>query len=142
MSWIELTDSKFRGLDLTQLKVDQAYLNVSNQQSLKYYLYSLSEECVKCPFRMLKTIRPGNDTIVKLNTAKDFELRLFKIDHGPYVDPNIVTGDLLWSGAPTVGEFGVYDLIIKKTGPAVFQVAKEPVNTIPCKSNNLIHKKQ
>jgi len=132
MSWIEWTDNKFRGLDLTQLKVDQAYLNISNQQSKKYFLYSLSEECVKCPFRFLKAIRPENDTLVKLNTDKGFELRLFGKDHGQYVDPKLINHDLFWSDQPDFGEFGVYDLIIKKAGPTILETAKEPVNTLTC----------
>lgn len=133
MSWIEWTTvDNFRGLDLTQLKVDQAYLNVSNQQSTKYFLYSLSEDCIKCPFRLIKAIRAENDTIVKVNTAREVEWRLFHKDHGPFVDPKLVNEDLFWSGVPNVGEFGVYDLIIKKTGPAVFETAKEPVMTLPC----------
>ncbi|XP_070501262.1 heparan-alpha-glucosaminide N-acetyltransferase [Chironomus tepperi] len=130
MSWIEWTDNKFRGLDLTQLKVDQAYLNISNQQSKKYFLYSLSEQCIKCPFRFLKAIRPENDTLVKLNVDKGFELRLFWKDHGQYVDPKLVNDDLFWSDQPDFGEFGVYDLLIKKTGPAMLETAKEPVNTL------------
>ena len=136
MSWIEWTDNKFRGLDLTQLKVDQAYLNISNQQrDKKYWLYSLSEECVKCPYRFLKLIRPHNDTLLKLKTDRGFELRLFKENHGPYVDPKIVNDDLFWSDKPDFGEFGVYDLIIKSSAlpVPVLQTAKEPVNTILCK---------
>lgn len=133
MSWIEWTDQKFRGLDLTQLKVDQAYLNISNHQAQKYFLYSLSEECVKCPFRFIKAIRPQNDTLVKLNTDRGFELRLFGKDHGPYIEPKFVNQDLVWSGKPDLGEFGVYDLIIKNTGATMFDTAKEPVNTLTCK---------
>lgn len=133
MSWIEWSDSKFRNLDLTQLKVDHAYLNISNQRKERYFLYSLSEECIKCPYRFVKKIGAENDTLLKLNIARSFELRLFKKDHGPYVDPNFVNDDLYWSDEPDMGEFGVYDLIIKKSGPTVFETAKEPVNTISCR---------
>ena len=132
MTWFEFTEDKFRNLDLTQLKVDQAYLNISNEQSVKYFLYTLAEDCIKCPYRMVKAIRAGNDTIIKLNTARSIELRLFQKDHGPYVDPSLKNEDLFWSGSPNLGEFGVYDLIIKKTGAAEFVTAKEPVNTISC----------
>lgn len=137
MSWIEWSDRSFRGLDLTKLKVDEAYLNVSNANNVKYFLYSLSEECVKCPFRKIKNISSEKDTILKINTAREFELRLFQKDHGDFVNPDVVTDGLLWSGQPTMGEFGVYDLIVTKSSYPAIQVAKYPVSTFSCESLNL-----
>jgi heparan-alpha-glucosaminide N-acetyltransferase len=133
MSWIEWTDNFFRGLDLTELNVDQAYLNVSNARNAPFYLYSLSEECVKCPFRKVEKISALKNTIVKLSSARNLELRLFSKDHGQYVHSNVVKDGLLWSHQPYIGEFGVYDLIIKESNATDFEVAKDPVSTFSCK---------
>lgn len=135
MSWTEWTDSSFRGLNLKKLKVDQAYFNVSNNFNKPFYLYTLSDECVKCPFRKLKDILPNKDTIIKLDVSRSFELRLFdKKDLGPYVFPNETSDGLRWSMKPDMGEFGVYDLkIMNSTGVMKYDVAKDPVNVQTCK---------
>lgn len=134
MSWTEWTDTAFRGLNLKDLKVDQAFFNVSNGLSKKFYLYALSEECVKCPFRKLKAIGPHKDTVIKLDVARSFELRLFEKDLGDYAFPNETSDGLRWSMQPDMGEFGVYDLKIMAESQVVkFEVAKEPVNVQSCK---------
>lgn len=132
MSWTEWTDTSFRGLDLKQLKVDEAFFNVSNAADVKFFLYSLSEECVKCPFRKLKEVHPMNETIVKINVARNLELRLFSKDWGDFVFPNETSDHLLWSAQPDFGEFGVYDLRIKGSSAVLYETAKEPVNIYTC----------
>lgn len=136
MPWTEWTATMFRGLDLTNLNVDQAYFNVSNADIKPYYLYSLSEECVKCPFRKLKVIEPLQETVIKLDVARKFEIRLFDKDVGDYVLPNETNDGIRWSGHPDFGQFGVYDLTIEESNGDVlavmFKVAKEPVNIYSC----------
>ncbi|KAG5681032.1 hypothetical protein PVAND_010498 [Polypedilum vanderplanki] len=129
MSWLEWTDSSFRGLDLTKLKVDQAYFNISNGMNQHFYLYTLSQECISCPFRKIKKAAALNDTILKLDTTRRIELRLFTKDHGPFVHPNVVVDNVFWSMQEQLGEFGVYDLTIKPSGATAFEIAKEPVST-------------
>ena len=129
MSWTEWTESIFRNLDLRQLKVDEAYLNISNQNSVKHYLYSLSIDCVKCPFRLIKTINGESEELVTIDTARKLHLSLYSKNQGLFaVDQS--EKDKLWSLAPDVGEFGVYDLIIRKNGSVVFMNANEPVSTV------------
>lgn len=134
MSWIEWSDKTFRGLDLTDLKVDQAYFNVTNHLDEQFYLYSLSAECVKCPFKKLRKIHINSTEILKLDVARNFELRLFNKDYGDFVDPSVVTPDdgVYWSFKEDMGEFGVYDLILTQSGANKFSVAKEPVSTFSC----------
>jgi hypothetical protein len=132
MSWIEWTDSLFRGLDLSELKVDQAYLNISNSNDEHYYLYTLSDECVACPFKRVKRVAEHNETIVKLGTTHGLDIRLFTKDKGPYVHSDVVTKDVFFSMKEHLGEFGVYDLIIKNSGATTFVTAKEPVSTFAC----------
>lgn len=133
MSWTEWTDTLFRGLDLKQLKVDQAYLNVSNALNEPLFLYTLSEECVKCPFKFLRKIARQNDTVVKLDVARNLYLRLVDEDYGEYLFPNETGKGLQWSAQPQLGEFGVYDLKIMDSKAIRFETAKEPVFIYTCK---------
>lgn len=133
MSWIEWTDSNFRGLDLHRLSVDQAYFNISNGMNQPLFLYTLSEECIKCPFRKIKEISKHKDTILKLDTARSLEMRLYTKDYGDYVFPNITSNGLYWSAQPEMGEFGVYDLVIMETKANRLMTAKDPVSTNSCK---------
>jgi heparan-alpha-glucosaminide N-acetyltransferase len=134
MSWFEWTDKSFRGLDLTTLKVDEAFFNITNLGNIDYYLYSLSADCVKCPFKKLKNIRRNNETVLKVDSTRTVEFRLFKTDHGKYVDPgaNKAADGLHWSSQHEMGEFGVYDLVLKSSGATELKTAKEPVNTFSC----------
>lgn len=48
MSWIEDPGwQEFRGLNLSDLKVDEAYVNVTSLLHSPLWLYTLSEECYK-----------------------------------------------------------------------------------------------
>lgn len=136
MSWTEWTDTSFRGLDLRQLQVDEAFLNVSNAASKKFCLYSLAEDCVKCPFRKLRVIAPEAETIIKLDVARNLNLRLFDIPNDghctDYVFPNETSSGLRWSAQPEFGEFGVYDLRIKLSQAIMFETAKQPVFIYSC----------
>lgn len=133
MSWTEWTDTNFRKLSLKDLKVDQAFFNVSNAMDKTFHLYTLSEECVKCPFKLLKTIAPLKDTVIKLDVARSLEMRLYDKALGPYVFPNETSEGVRWSAQPDLGEFGVYDLRIMKSQVIRLETAKEPVNIYTCK---------
>jgi heparan-alpha-glucosaminide N-acetyltransferase len=115
------------------LKVDQAFFNVSNALNQKFYLYELSEDCDKCPFKKVRDIAPAKDTVIKLDVARSLELRMFDKDFGDYVFPNN-TSLHHWSAQPELGQFGVYDLKIMASGAIKFQTAKEPVNIYTCKT--------
>lgn len=134
MSWTEWTDTLFRGLNLKDLKVDQAFFNVSNAASKGFYLYTLSEECVKCPFKKHAHAPPNKDTVIKLDVARNLEMRLFDTDLGKYVLSNETSlPSLRWSAQPDLGQFGVYDLRITSTGMIKLETAKEHVNIYFCK---------
>lgn len=134
MSWTEWTETSFRGLDLRNLKVDQAYLNVSNALNKKFYLYALTEECIKCPFKKLHNISKSQETLIKLDVERNLELRLFDKDFGDYAFPNQTSDGLRWSAKPDLGQFGVYDLQIMAGSEAIkFDIAKEPVSIYACK---------
>ena len=132
MSWTEWTVSTFRNLNLKDLKVDQAFLNVSNALNSPFYLYALSDECVKCPFRKLKKIEANKNTILKLDVARNLEMRLYDKNFGEFVVGNDTKAVARWSANPELGEFGVYDLKIMPSNAIKFATAKEHVNIYSC----------
>lgn len=132
MSWTEWTVSTFRSLNLKDLKVDQAFLNVSNALNSPLYLYALSDDCVKCPFRKLKKIDANKNTIVKLDVARNLEMRLYDKNFGEFVLGNDTKDIARWSANPELGEFGVYDLKIMPSSAIKFVTAKEHVNIYSC----------
>lgn len=136
MSWTEWTDSTFRDLNLKELKVDQAFLNVSNALKTPFYLYTLSDDCVKCPLRRLKKIEPDQETIIKLDVSRNLDIRLYDRDLGQFILGNNTKVQPRWSAIPELGEFGVYDLKIMASNAIKFDTAKEHVNIYSCKSNH------
>jgi hypothetical protein len=55
MSWIEDPGwQEFRGLNLSALKVDEAYVNVTSRIYSPLWLYTLSDECYKVSFWIMK----------------------------------------------------------------------------------------
>ncbi|KFB50425.1 AGAP005761-PA-like protein [Anopheles sinensis] len=130
---IEYTERFFRGLDLWSLAVDQAFLNVSHAEAVNgagtdYYLYTLSEECDKCPFTQLQRIPADKrHTVIKVDASRRFALRLHDRDVGRYSYPN--ESYFCQLSGLQLGEFGVYDLRLNDGGaPCVLETAKEPVN--------------
>jgi heparan-alpha-glucosaminide N-acetyltransferase len=133
MSWTELTSMSFRNLNLKELRVDQAYFNVSNAANQSFFLYTLSDECIKCPFKKFQTILPNKENVFKISTKRSIEMKLFDKDWSNYLFPNETKNGLMWSGKPELGQFGVYDLKISEFKEITFEVAKEPVNIYTCK---------
>lgn len=133
MSWTEWTESSFRGLKLTNLKVDGAFLNVSNALNKAFYLYTLSEECVNCPLRKIKEIAPNKETVIKLDVSRKLEMRLYDTDLGKFVVGNATKVETKFSTFPDFGEFGVYDLKIMPSSAIKLETAKEPVTVNTCK---------
>lgn len=83
-SWIERTDSTFKEMNLTTLKIDECFLNITSHIKNKIWLYTLSEDCVTCPFKKLMTISPNQENILKVDTTRNVEWKFFSSDHGQY----------------------------------------------------------
>ena len=47
---VEEHDDRFGDIDLSNLKLDEAYVQINNSDD-KNYLYLRSDDCYKCPFR-------------------------------------------------------------------------------------------
>lgn len=115
---------EFMGFDLTQLKVDQAYLRVDSVNTETTNLYSLSEACYGCPYQPLLTVEGGTYTTnTTLSTHHRWNFLLTTADD-PYL-PADSTGQCKVSGVK-LGEFGVYVLNITDVS-CEFDTLKTPV---------------
>uniref|UniRef100_U5EPP0 Putative heparan-alpha-glucosaminide n-acetyltransferase n=1 Tax=Corethrella appendiculata TaxID=1370023 RepID=U5EPP0_9DIPT len=122
----EYTEQYFNGLNLWKLRVDHAYVNVTIKQPHNYYLFSLSEECDKCPYTKLQKLTYSKKPlIVNVDTERKVSWRIFDQDIGDY-DFNNVTAFCEFE--PKLGEFGVYDLKIDRDNGCDFVTKKDPVS--------------
>ncbi|XP_054258843.1 heparan-alpha-glucosaminide N-acetyltransferase isoform X2 [Macrosteles quadrilineatus] len=97
----------WRGLDLNSLQVDEAYLNITSNKD-EVYLYSISEDCDRCPFSLEGVIH--HHRVFKVNTKHPSKWRLYSRSDSIISsnDTRLLECDVVSSN---VGEFGVYDLI-------------------------------
>ncbi|XP_055612390.1 heparan-alpha-glucosaminide N-acetyltransferase [Uranotaenia lowii] len=127
---IEYTERFFRGLDLWSLGVDEAFINGTVRGLKNYFLYSLSDECDKCPYSKLHELKPSNgsdDNVFKLDISRRLHFKVFDRNHGKYAFDNESS---VCEFDENLGEFGVYDLTLYEgnTFSCALETAKEPVN--------------
>ncbi|XP_026476119.1 heparan-alpha-glucosaminide N-acetyltransferase-like [Ctenocephalides felis] len=116
MSWFENPGQEiFEKLDLTELKVDEAYLNITSKLGRKVDVEHLSEDCYNCPFTNLTSLAANGNILVKINTFRKQQFQA-KRDEA-----------IICRVSPDVGEFGVYNLLIAED-KCLFTTAKEAVN--------------
>lgn len=119
----------FRNLDLRRLGVDEAYINISSTLSDPIWMYSLSEECYKCPYSRVQKISPRRDNVIKVSTKFNVNWKFFDQDVGPYtLEASREAQAVCEIRQPDLGEFGVYDVHILGTGNCAINTALQPVN--------------
>lgn len=98
----------------SQLKVDQALLNVTSSLNKSLWLYQLSDECVavscffhylawdfyaaavislqfhfvQCPYKKIRKVPPLNSILERINTQTQLKWSLFNSNVGPYAFDN------------------------------------------------------
>lgn len=74
--------SKFRGLNLDDLGLDEAYLNVTSAyQYVPVYLYKLSENCDRCPYHRVGEVRTGLlQLIITTGSSVKFSVLIHRLD--------------------------------------------------------------
>ncbi|EDS25684.1 conserved hypothetical protein [Culex quinquefasciatus] len=130
---IEYTERYFRGLDLWSLGVDEAFINATVRGSQNYYLYSLSDECERCPYTRVQEIKGGANppvvnNVFKLGIARKLSLKVLDRNVGKYAFDN--ESFVCQFSDQNLGEFGVYDIGIEEGNrvACTLETAKEPVN--------------
>lgn len=110
MSWIEEPNVPvFRSLDLSTLGVDQAFVNVSSDVR-NLWLYTLSEECYKCPYVRYKSIDEIKEPFVR-STQYSEKWRI--LSDGSALTVPVNNDSYLCEINTNLGQFGVYDLWIR-----------------------------
>lgn len=89
----------------------------------------------QCPFKLLrrKPIPSYGHAVEKINTAFDVSWRIFDVDQGPYAYQNATP--LCKIGPHSLGQFGIYNLTINKSG-CEFSTVRSPVNVISCNTTD------
>lgn len=122
MSWIESSESSSK----FNLGVDESHYNVSNSYGAPVFLYTLSSECVKCPFTRLQRISSSSvQSSFTIKSASDYSFRVFEKDQGVYAN---ATEDMLCELNRTSGEFGAYHMVIHADRSCAVDTVYEPVN--------------
>lgn len=131
--WLEESGpARWRDLELSRLRLDQAYVRVYNEaEGDPLWLYSLSEDCHECPFRRqadVSGLGPGGGPhVLTVDTARAATWRV--LDNGD--NATIPRDAARWESACEVpaalGEFGVYDLHVNGTD-CTLHTALKPAN--------------
>lgn len=70
-------------LSTNDLRVDEAFVNLTSSASKRLFLYSLSDDCVRCPWTKWREMASGRSAIAKISTKLGFSWRVFQQDVGP-----------------------------------------------------------
>ncbi|XP_013138575.1 PREDICTED: heparan-alpha-glucosaminide N-acetyltransferase [Papilio polytes] len=124
-SWLEdpLVE-QFGCLNMTSLNMDQAYMTGISDRNVS--LYSVSDDCFRCPFELQKTLEAGVQSTFVVNTARRATWRVYEDVSEQYMSAANASG-LICQLRPELGEFGVYTLNATGEGCDV-RTDKEPVN--------------
>lgn len=102
---------EFEGFDLTKLKVDEAYLKVTSNDSRDLFFYTLSGDCYGCPAEHRLTITSGDERNVTLSTKYPWTFVVSETfqEYLPLENASTVCG----VSEIRLGEFGVYEFSIE-----------------------------
>lgn len=84
----ELGDPIFGDINLNNLRPDQAYLNFTSNSVDRIYLYSLSDDCVRCPFSWWRDVASMRSVLVRFDTARRQQWKVFNEYVGPHAFDN------------------------------------------------------
>ncbi|XP_012529315.1 heparan-alpha-glucosaminide N-acetyltransferase [Monomorium pharaonis] len=106
------------------LKFDEACVNlISDNTNFNEWLYSLSTDCLSCPFKRIAQI--FNNVSFKMNTIKALKWRVLNnTGKEEYVSAKI-TSNIVCELSPNLGQYGLYELAIQNN-TCNFKTIKNP----------------
>ncbi|KAL0280852.1 UNVERIFIED_CONTAM: hypothetical protein PYX00_002018 [Menopon gallinae] len=133
MNWIEDPGiDSWNGLPFSGLGVDEAYVNITSSVARNLWLYTLSEDCVRCPFERRSLIKgDAKSSVLTFSTRRNLKFRILADGGAEYNSATNTSSRVCNDIAANLGEFGVYDLTIGANDGNVscsLNVAKDPVN--------------
>ncbi|XP_029173647.1 heparan-alpha-glucosaminide N-acetyltransferase-like isoform X2 [Nylanderia fulva] len=94
------------------LKFDEACVNVISDNNYTW-LYSLSTDCLSCPYKRIAQISANDNSSLKFNTVETIKWRVFKNNGtNEYISAKI-TSDIFCELLPNLGQYGLYKLIVQ-----------------------------
>ncbi|CAH1111672.1 unnamed protein product [Psylliodes chrysocephalus] len=135
MPWCFIDDydeNNFKDYDLSDLVLDQFYLNINVENSSGHedvYLYTLNKECYQCPYLLTSycngSIQKCNGDEAKNIFSTDLTFRLSTV-HSEYF-PADQKNNVICDINEPFGQFGIYNVNVNRSGCFV-QTIKESVN--------------
>ncbi|XP_072753442.1 heparan-alpha-glucosaminide N-acetyltransferase isoform X1 [Anoplolepis gracilipes] len=97
------------------LKFDEACVNViSNNNNYSMWLYSLSMDCLSCPYKRIAWISTnGNYSSLKFSTIQTVKWRVLKNNGNDEYISAKNTNDIFCELSPNLGQYGLYELTVQ-----------------------------
>ncbi|XP_059489614.1 heparan-alpha-glucosaminide N-acetyltransferase [Neocloeon triangulifer] len=109
-------------LDTNQLGIDEAFLTFDLGNRSQAWLYTLSEDCHKCPFELNSKIGHLESNVTKISTKHAWTLLLTESDEGLFVKNS---SSKICELQASLGQFGIYNV---KADKCKIDVISKPVN--------------
>ncbi|XP_019883449.2 heparan-alpha-glucosaminide N-acetyltransferase-like isoform X1 [Camponotus floridanus] len=96
------------------LKFDEACVNVIlDNNNYNMWLYSLSTDCVSCPYKRIARISTNDNSSLKFSTVKTVKWRVLKNNgNNEYISAKN-TSDIFCELSPNLGQYGLYELTVQ-----------------------------
>ncbi|XP_011635284.1 heparan-alpha-glucosaminide N-acetyltransferase-like [Pogonomyrmex barbatus] len=94
------------------LKFDEACVNIiSDNKSFNKWLYSLSTDCISCPYKRIAQI--SNNVSLKFSTIKAIKWRVLNNDGIDEYVSSKITSNIVCELSPNLEQYGLYELAVK-----------------------------
>ncbi|XP_067209107.1 heparan-alpha-glucosaminide N-acetyltransferase-like [Linepithema humile] len=109
-----------------KLKFDEACTNVISDDSIfNAWLYSLSTDCLSCPYKRIAPISTNVNFSLKFNTIKTLKWRILNNNgNDEYISAKNTSG-IVCELLPNLGQYGLYELAIQNK-TCSFRTLKNP----------------
>ncbi|XP_011501463.1 PREDICTED: heparan-alpha-glucosaminide N-acetyltransferase-like [Ceratosolen solmsi marchali] len=118
-----------RSCTFDELNFDEACVILKSNINLpNLWLYTLSSDCIKCPYSRAAMIE-SEIISMKVKSARSQYWRIIETDkHEEYI-PAWDENGLYCQLSPNIGEFGIYELTVDYNNSYSFVANKQPVNS-------------
>lgn len=134
MSWPFITEDYgediYEDFNLTDLKIDEAYLKFSSNYDSNLSVYHKSSFCFRCPYQKAFSLPAGENLTLKYETNSYWSFILSSLDQEfikkPSPSHSHSPNQVCLKEDLSLGEFGVYELNVNPSN-CDFSIRKEPV---------------
>ncbi|KAH0951881.1 hypothetical protein HN011_001519 [Eciton burchellii] len=108
------------------LKFDETCVNViSDNSNFDMWLYSLSTDCLSCPYERIARISNEINSSLKFSTVKAVKWRVLKNNGTDEYISAKITSDIFCELSPNLGQYGLYELAVRNE-TCSFKTLKNP----------------